>query len=77
MSRPAPPLTPPPDRTFPDRLFIAVPWKQAQRLRNRLREHFGLVATACFLPEERMAGLEFRPGTDRDAVLEALRELGS
>ena len=64
------------DRTFPDRVFIPVPWKRASWLRDRLRER-GLQTTICYEPADRSAGLEFRPGTDRDVVHQALRELGN
>jgi hypothetical protein len=75
VSRTAPPAFDPQPRTFPERLFVPVPWRRAGWLRDRLRQR-GLNTTACFDPEERTAGLEFWPGTDPDAVLLALRELG-
>ncbi len=54
-----------------DRLFIPVPWEQADDLRNRL-EAGGIPATAFFDPAERTAGLEVAPDADVENIKKIL-----
>ncbi len=55
-----------------DHLFVEVPWREAERIRDCLVAH-GIPATACYEPYDR-AGIALPPDVDLERTQMVLRE---
>jgi hypothetical protein len=53
-----------------DRLFLEVPWREAERIHDCLVKH-GIPATVCFEPYDQ-AGIDFPRDVDRQRIEQVL-----